>query len=431
MADEETSNTEHRTSNIECGAAPMFSLTKSRTEMKKILCLVACLACAGVHAQKFEGLAKTPPMGWNSWNKFACDVNEQLIRETADAMVATGMQKAGYRYVNIDDCWHGARDAQGVIHPDPKRFPSGMKALADYIHSKGLKIGIYSDAGTNTCGGRPGSLGHELQDAKTYAEWGIDYLKYDWCNVGDLNAEQAYTKMRDALHTAGHPIVFSLCEWGTAKPWLWAKSVGHLWRTTGDITPCFDCVKSNGTWNAWGITYIIDMQKGLREYAGPGHWNDPDMLEVGNGMSTSEDRAHFSMWCMLAAPLIAGNDLQHMSPDVANVLMNTDVIAVDQDPLGIEGFKYSENDGVEIWFKPLEKKSWAMCVLNRNAAARKVSFNWQNEKVSDSFSKRDARFDKTVYDIRDLWTKKDLGTTKTPLSAEVPGHDVLMLRLKK
>src|SRR3954467_6693618 len=202
-------------------------------------------------------VALTPPMGWNSWNKFGCDVNEALIRETADAMVASGMKDAGYLYINIDDCWHGQRDAQGFIQPDPKRFPSGMKALADYIHSKGLKLGIYSDAGDKTCGGHPGSRGHEYQDALTYAKWGIDYLKYDWCNTDKLSAPGQYTTMRDALATAGRPIVFSLCEWGNNKPWDWAGDVGHLWRTTGDITNCFDCVLDHGTWKQWGVLQIL------------------------------------------------------------------------------------------------------------------------------------------------------------------------------
>ncbi len=399
--------------------------------MKKTVVLITCLACASAYGQKFDQLALTPPMGWNSWNKFADKVNEELIRQTADAMVSSGMKDAGYGYVNIDDCWHGSRDDQGFIQADSKRFPSGMKALADYVHSKGLKLGIYSDAGSKTCGGRPGSRGHEYQDALTYARWGIDYLKYDWCNVEGLKAEGAYMTMRDALHAAGRPMVFSLCEWGNDKPWEWGKKVGHLWRTTGDIYCCFDCVKSHGTWNAWGVLQILDKQEGLRVHAGPGHWNDPDMLEVGNGMSVNEDRAHFSMWCMLAAPLIAGNDLAHMSKATSAILTNTEVIAVDQDELGIQGFKFARKNDLEIWFKPLAKDAWAMCVLNRASTGQEFSFDWKNEKVSDEFSKRDARFDTTTYGVRNLWTKTDAGTTKTALIANIPGHDVLMLRLDK
>ncbi|MEO7768316.1 MAG: glycoside hydrolase family 27 protein, partial [Ferruginibacter sp.] len=272
---------------------------------------------------KFDGLALTPPMGWNSWNKFACNVDEKLIREVADAMVSTGMKEAGYNYINIDDCWHGDRDSLGFIHPDPKRFPSGMKALADYIHSKGLKMGIYSDAGAQTCGGRPGSRGFEFQDAMAYASWGIDYLKYDWCFTDGLKAEGAYKTITAALRKAGRPIVLSICEWGTDHPWVWGPSAGHLWRTTGDIFNCFDCIKDNGSWKAWGVMQILDKQEGLRKYAGPGHWNDPDMLEVGNGGFTpGENRAHFSMWAMLAAPLIAGNDLRSMTDEIRQVLTN-------------------------------------------------------------------------------------------------------------
>ena len=398
--------------------------------MKRILVFL-CLVSLSVYGQKFPDLALTPPMGWNSWNKFGSAVNEELIRQTADAMVSSGMKDAGYEYINIDDTWEGQRDAQGFIQVDPRKFPLGMKALADYVHSKGLKLGIYSDAGYKTCGGKPASRGHEFQDALTYAQWGIDYLKYDWCGCEDLNAKGAYTTMRDALHLAGRPIVFSICEWGSNKPWEWAGNIGNLWRTTGDIGPCFDCKQDHGTWYQWGVLQIIDQQQGLRQYAGPGHWNDPDMLEVGNGMSANEDRAHFSMWCMLAAPLISGNDLRHMSTETAEILMNKDAIAVDQDKLGIEGFRYSSNQILEFWFKPLADGDWALCVLNRTTRPQKVFFNWKAEKVGDDLSKRDTAFETTVYDIRDLWTKKDLGTTEKPLNAEVAGHDVLMLRLHK
>ena len=282
--------------------------------IKPLLLGFLCLAGCAANAQKFAQLALTPPMGWNSWNKFACEVNEQIIRAAADAMVTNGMKDAGYQYINIDDCWQGARDAQGFIQADPAKFPSGIKALADYVHAKGLKLGIYSDVGYQTCGGHIASRGHEFQDALTYAQWGVDYLKYDWCNHDGLNAEGAYTTMRDALHAAGHPIVFSLCEWGDNKPWRWARDVGHLWRTTTDIFPAFDAVLDHTNWQQWGVLRILDAQKPLREAAGPGHWNDPDMLEVGNGMSVNEDRAHFSLWCLLAAPLLSGNDLAHMSP---------------------------------------------------------------------------------------------------------------------
>jgi alpha-galactosidase len=354
---------------------------------------------------------------------------EHSRRETADAMVSSGMRDVGYLYVNIDDCWHGTRDEDGFIRPDPERFPSGMKALADYVHSKGLKLGIYSDAGWKTCAGRPGSRGYEYQDALSYARWGIDYLKYDWCNTGGLNAEGAYQTMGRALAAAGRPIVFSLCEWGTNQPWEWAKEIGHLWRTTGDIAVCFDCEMDHGTWSSWGVLRILDMQDGLRIHAGPGHWNDPDMMEVGNGMSEGEDRAHFSMWAMLAAPLLAGNDIRSMSEETRRILTNAEVIAVDQDPLGIQGFKYSDDGDLEIWFKPLADEDWAMCILNRGFTARRVEFAWQGEQVADEFSGRKTRFGYRLYQVRDLWTGNDLGTTRQTLDTEVPGHDVLMVRL--
>jgi len=333
--------------------------------------------------------------------------------------------------VNIDDCWHGKRDELGFIHPDPERFPSGMKALADYIHSKGLKLGIYSDAGWQTCGGRPGSRGYEYQDALTYAKWGVDYLKYDWCNTEKLNAEGAYLTMRNALHAAGHPVVFSLCEWGDNRPWLWAKDIGHLWRTTGDIHNCFDCVEDHGTWKSWGVLQILDKQEGLRQYAGPGHWNDPDMMEVGNGMSVNEDRAHFTLWCMLAAPLIAGNDLRNMPKETLEILTQKDVIAVDQDPLGIQGLRYSAKDGLETWFKPLKGGAWAVCFLNRTTEPVTIAFDWSREEVADELSGRRVGFGTTAYSVRNLWRNRNLGNTDQPLEASVPGHDVLMLRLDR
>jgi alpha-galactosidase len=405
-----------------------------RNELKFIIILTGFVLSNLIstsYAQKFEGMALTPPMGWNSWNKFACDIDENLVKQIADAMAATGMKDAGYTYINIDDCWHGERDSLGFIHPNPQHFPSGMKALSDYVHSKGLKLGIYSDAGWKTCGGRPGSRGYEFQDAMTYASWGIDYLKYDWCNTEALNAEGAYLTMRDALYKAGRPIVFSMCEWGNNKPWEWGAAIGHLWRTTGDIYNCFDCIKDHGTWKSWGVMYILDMQDGLRKYAGPDHWNDPDMMEVGNGMSVNEDRAHFSMWAMLAAPLIAGNDLRNMSQETLEILTNRDVISVDQDLLGIQGFKYSAKDSVEIWFKPLVKGDWAMCILNRSKENKKVTFDWKNEDVIDDIFQKEANFKTVEFRVKNLWTKKELQSTKTKLDVTVPSHDVAMYRLIK
>lgn len=400
--------------------------------MLKFNCLlvVALLFCTpAAFAQKFEGLAATPQMGWNSWNKFGCNVSEQLIRETADAMVSSGMKEAGYQYLNIDDCWHGERDARGFIQPNKEHFPSGMKALADYVHSKGLKLGIYSDAGWKTCGGKPGSRGYEYQDALTYAEWGIDYLKYDWCNTNGLKAEGAYLTMREALRKAGRPVLFSICEWGDNQPWDWAKDVGHSWRTTGDIYNCFDCIHDHGTWKSWGVLQILDKQEGLRVHAGPGHWNDADMLEVGNGMTLNEDRAHFSIWAMLASPLIAGNDLRTMSKDTTAILTNRLVISINQDPLGIQAFKHSAHEGVEIWLKPLENGAWAFMALNRNTETRKFSFNWSKEEIIDAFSMRGLPTNGPGYKLHDVWLNRAAGSTLRPLVAEIAGHDVLLLRL--
>ena len=381
--------------------------------------------------QKYDDLAMTPPMGWNSWNKFACNVDEKMIREVADAMVASGMKDAGYTYVNIDDCWHGDRDAEGFIHPDAKRFPSGMKALADYVHSKGLKFGVYSDAGSQTCGGRPGSRGYEFQDALTYASWGVDYLKYDWCNTEGLKAEGAYKTITAALRKAGRPMVLSICEWGNDKPWTWGPTVGQLWRTTGDIYNCFDCVKDNGSWKAWGVMQIVDKQEGLRQYAGPGHWNDPDMLEVGNGMVVNEDRAHFTMWNMLAAPLITGNDIRKMSPATRDILTNKEVLAVNQDKMGVQGFRFATKDSVETWVKPLADGKWAVTFLNRGKKPRAVDFDWKANPVTDDLSKTQLNAATTTYKVRDLWARKDEGTTKKPFKATVPAHDVAMLLLWK
>src|SRR5579872_509098 len=340
-----------------------------------------CLLGAGPssQAQKFEQLARTPPMGWNSWNKFACDgINEDVIRETADAMVSSGMKDAGYQYIVIDDCWQVDRDSAGNIICDPKKFPHGIKALADYIHSKGLKFGIYTCAGRNTCAGRPASAGYEFEDARQYAAWGVDYLKEDWCNTGTQNAPASYTLMRDALYKAGRPIVFSLCEWGSNKPWLWAKDVGHLWRTCGDIGNNWDFMDAdNGSAYGGSVIGNLDLQNGLEKYAGPGHWNDPDMLEVGDGaLTVEEERSHFSLWCMLAAPLMAGNDLRSMTPSTRGILTNKEVIAIDQDALGIQGHRVEINQDFEVFVKPLQGGDTAICLFNRGDQPKKLDFAW-------------------------------------------------------
>jgi len=398
--------------------------------MKKLVVVFFVLISLFASAQKFQNLAMTPPMGWNSWNKFACNVSEKLLKETADAMATNGLKDAGYEYIVIDDCWQISRDSMGFIVADPVRFPSGIKALADYIHSKGLKFGIYSCAGTKTCAGRPGGRGHEFQDAYMYAKWGVDYLKYDWCSADGQTQKESYTLMSQMLKEAGRPIVFSLCEWGGSKPWEWAGEVGHLWRTTGDIGDCFDCFLDQGSWKSNGVMKILDLQKDMRQYAGPGHWNDPDMLEVGNGgMNENENRAHFSMWCMIAAPLIAGNDLRNMSAKTLAILTNPDVISVNQDALGIQGLKYASKEGLETWMKPLSNGDWAVCFLNRSEEAKNIDFDWAKNVVNDDFSKRKLDATAETFKIKDVWSKKDLGTTKKALNASVPSHDVLMMRL--
>jgi alpha-galactosidase len=385
-----------------------------------LLCVVAMPAQARAWD---NGLAKTPPMGWNSWNKFGCNVSEELIKSAADAMASNGMKDAGYEYIVIDDCWQVSRDAEGNIVADATKFPSGIKALADYVHSKGLKFGIYSDAGAKTCAGRPGSQGHEYQDARTYASWGVDYLKYDWCNTGTRNAIEAYTTMRNALAATGHPIVFSICEWGTAKPWLWAGEVGNLWRTTGDISDRWEGrIKwPDGSCCSNGVLDILDQQVGIESYAGPGHWNDPDMLEVGNGgMTMTEYRAHFSLWCLLAAPLMAGNDVRNMTPAIKAILTNKEVIAVDQDPLGKEGTRVWKDGDREVWAKQLKGGSRAVILLNRGAAEAQISADWEPLGYPEHLTAA----------VRDLWAHRDLGNFTGKYSASVPAHGVVMVSVK-
>jgi alpha-galactosidase len=368
-------------------------------------------------------VAQTPPMGWNSWNFFAGRVTDQDIRNAADQMVATGMKDAGYIYINIDDTWEGDRDADGVLHTNSK-FPD-MKALADYVHSKGLKLGIYSSPGPQTCARYAASLDHEVQDAQLYASWGIDYLKYDLCSfraavmtakAPDDKAEQmrlmfaAYKKMDDALKATGRPIVYSLCQYGWDSVWEWGPQVGaNLWRTTGDIQP---------NWNS--MYTILNMQAGLAKYAGPGHWNDPDMLEVGNGKLTlGENRVHFSMWAMLAAPLLAGNDLPNMTPEVKAILTNKDVIAIDQDKLGREGTRiYSEGE-VDVWSRHLAGGAMAIAVVN--AGSERVSthpFHLDLAKLGLHGAQQ----------ATDLWTGKEMQLTAN-MPIEIPSHDILLVRI--
>jgi len=352
-------------------------------------------------------LALTPPMGWNSWNKFACDVSEKLIRETADAVVSSGMKDAGYQYVNIDDCWQVRRDAQGTIVADPTRFPSGIKALADYVHSKGLKLGVYTDAGTLTCQKRPGSLDHELQDMKTYAGWGVDYVKIDWCHAEGLDPATQYAKFRDAIAQSGRPIVFSICNWGVKAPWSWGPHTGNLWRTTGDISDHYD-----------RMSVIGFNQNGLEKFAGPGHWNDPDMLEVGNGgMKRDEYLTHMSLWALLAAPLLAGNDLRSMNAETKEILTNPEIIAVDQDVKGTQGHRVWDEGPLEIWVKPLADGGNAVGLFNRGESELKITLDFTMLGITGP-----AR-------LRDLWKHQDLGSQQGFYTAEVPKHGVMMLKV--
>jgi alpha-galactosidase len=387
-----------------------------------IVLAVACAALLTGSEASFaldDGLALTPPMGWNSWNKFGCNINEQLVKEIADAMVSSGMKDAGYQYIVIDDCWQVSRDEEGNIVADAQRFPSGIKALADYVHSKGLKFGLYSDAGTGTCQRRPGSRGYEFQDARTYANWGVDYLKYDWCNTSTQNAPASYNIMRDALKKAGRPIVFSICEWGTNKPWEWGAKAGHLWRTTRDISDRWDNTQQRRF--GLGVVNILDLQAGLEQYAGPGHWNDPDMLEVGNGgMTDTEYRSHFSLWCLLASPLMSGNDLREMTPETIAILTNKEVIAINQDTLGTQGKRIRDDGDLEVWTKPLADGSIAAILLNRSAAESKMSLTCEDLGLPAG----------TTFTVRDLWAHKDIGRSTGSYSASVASHGVAMVKVK-
>ena len=370
-------------------------------------------------AQKND-LAARPPMGWNSWNHFRDKVDDASVRAQAEAMVSSGMRDAGYTYINIDDTWEGERDASGNIQTNSK-FPD-MKALADFVHSKGLKLGIYSSPGAKTCAKFEGSLGHELQDARTYAAWGIDYLKYDLCGLRtEMRAAptpeaahkimvDAYIKMRDALRNTGRPIVYSLCQYGNDAVWEWGTTVGgNLWRTTGDISDKYAKMAEIGF-----------SQAGLARFAGPGHWNDPDMLEVGNGGMTAEEyRTHMSLWAILAAPLLAGNDLSKMTPETVALLTNRDVIAVDQDAAGKQGDRVSAEGPIEIWVRSLAEGSKAVGIFNRHPSEMTTVVDFHK-----------LGFTRAVK-AKDLWLAKDLGSINAPYTAKIPGHGVLFLRVSQ
>jgi alpha-galactosidase len=361
-----------------------------------------------LHVVPDNGLARTPPMGWNSWNRFRGQVDDAIVRAIADAMVANGMRDAGYVYVNIDDTWELGRDPSGHITTN-RKFPD-MKALAGYVHSKGLKLGIYSSPGPFTCAGYEGSYGHEADDARTYAAWGIDYLKYDWCGAArlyrDSDMQAVYQKMGDALRATGRPIVFSLCQYGRQDVWKWGADVGgNLWRTTGDISD---------TWES--MSRIGFNQDELAPHAKPGHWNDPDMLEIGNGgMTETEYRTHMSLWALLAAPLLAGNDLRNVKPEILNILKNREVIAIDQDPLGRQGRRLRADGDVEIWTRPLSGGGLAIGVFNRGTATAQVTIRCEEFQLCDA-------------DVRDVWTGSPAARF-TSHAASIPSHGVALLRV--
>ena len=373
------------------------------------MCLGLGLAVAHQPARPLDNkLARTPPMGWNSWNHFGCDVSAQLIKETADALAKSGMRDAGYQYLVIDDCWQVARDGAGRLVADSVRFPGGMKPLAEYVHSRGLKFGLYTDAGRQTCQRRPGTYGSEEIDARTFAEWGVDYVKEDWCNSEGLDGPTQYAKFRDALAKAGRPIVFSICEWGSNRPWEWGPRTGNLWRTTGDI---------GDRWAS--MIALLDLNAQYALAAGPGAWNDPDMLEVGNGgMTDDEYRAHFSLWAVMAAPLMAGNDVRTMPAATRDILLNKEVVAVDQDSLGVQGMLVQEPaPDLQVWSKPLSDGSRAVVLFNRSTLQTVITASWRALGIRGP-----AR-------VRDLWTHADLGTFPARFMAPVPAHGVVMVRI--
>jgi alpha-galactosidase len=356
-----------------------------------------------------NGLAVTPQMGFNDWNAYGCNVSESLIKSTAQAMHTNGMQAAGYTYVNIDDCWlTHSRDSSGRLVPDPSKFPDGIKGTADYVHSLGLKLGIYEDAGTATCAGYPGSLGHETTDAQSFASWGVDYLKYDNCNNNGVNAQSRYTAMRDALAATGRPILYSLCNWGQDSVWTWGTNVGNSWRTTGDITASFSSMLS-----------IFHSNVGLASYAGPGHWNDPDMLEVGNGsLTATEARTEFSLWSEMAAPLIAGTNLTSASSTTLSIYTNTRVIAVDQDSLGKQGTMVSSSGGLDVLAKPLANGDVSVALFNETGSTATISTS------AAAIGKSGA----SSYTLTDLWSGATSSTSGT-ISASVPAHGTVMYRV--
>ena len=383
----------------------------SAAERMKILqlCILA-LSCFSLHEVSGleNGLGRKPQMGWNSWNHYHCGVTQKVIEETADAFITKGLDKMGYQYVNVDDCWAKSRDSNGVVQPDPATFPD-FQGMIDHVHSKGLLFGLYSDAGTMTCATRPGSLGYEEKDANTYAGWNVDYLKYDNCNNNGSKPETRYPVMRDALNKTGRPIFFSMCEWGQDDPATWAPEVGNSWRTTGDI---------GDNWNS--MISRADQNDKWAKYAAPGGWNDPDMLEIGNGgMSSTEYETHMSLWCLMKAPLLIGCDVTIMSNETLRILGNSDVIAVNQDPMGVQGKKVKVDGTSEVWAGPLDGGQYAVLLLNRGTSTATITANWSDFGLDSS---RAAM-------VKDLWKQANIGTKTGSISSPVPSHGVMMYRI--
>ncbi|ETO33695.1 Melibiase family protein [Reticulomyxa filosa] len=363
-----------------------------------------------------NGVGKTPQMGWNSWNGYHCGINQELIEQVIKSMVSTGLRDAGYKYVNLDDCWQLYRDPNGTIVPDPTTFPDGIVPLVEMAHSNGLLFGLYSDAGNETCQGRPGSLGYETIDANTYANWGVDYLKYDNCNNDHIRPQERYPIMRDALNATGHPIFYSICEWGRHHPWTWAPDVGNSWRTTSDIED--DWEKMIYNWDHNGPYFV----------AGPGAWNDPDMLEIGNGgMTFTEYKTHFSLWCIGKSPLIIGCDINNMSSETIEILMNTELISVNQDPLGIQAHKIREvflkDDpsiiGEQVWFGPLINNQYVLALLNRKQDTTTISVTWQELDLNPN----------QTYMIRDLWLHQNISISTGAFQASVQKHETIVVQM--
>jgi alpha-galactosidase len=385
--------------------------------MEKIFLILLLATQISVFAQSPD-LAKAPPMGWNSWNAFDLNINSKIVMLVADSMVSKGLAASGYQYIVIDDGWQIDRDKSGKIIADSIRFPEGIKYLADYIHSKGLKFGIYTCCGTKTCGGRPGSFGYEIIDAKTYAEWGVDFIKEDWCNTDGLDTRIQYKIMSDAIRATGRPMLLSLCEWGISSPWEWGKGIGVMWRTTSDIQDCFDCVRN---WGGMGYIPILEKNVNLAPFAGPGHWNDPDMLEVGNKTLTPiECRSHFVMWCMLAAPLIAGNNISTMNDIIRDILTAPEIIAIDQDPLGIQGTRIRNNAGLQVWQKPLKDGSIAVALLNVTNYAADMYVTLEEIGFKED----------VISSVRDLWNRNDLEAITDTFRTNVEPHGVVVVKIR-